>query len=127
MNEVELNRKKILIKWLKKVCKEYSYTKDTLNLTIHYIEKICSIEVPTREKFQLMGITCLLIASKIEELKFATINDLVYVSASTYTNQEVLDEECRILRLLDFDLLLDSNKYPDDPDIPIFEIKFKNE
>lgn len=106
MNEIDLNRKKILIEWLGEVCKEYSLTQDTFALTIQYIDKLYSIEIPTRDKTQLMGTTCLLIASKIEEIKFPTINDLVYVSDNAFTKQEMIDEECRIVQLLNFDLLL---------------------
>lgn len=94
----------ILVDWLVEVGEEYKLSPQTLWLTISYIDSSLSLIVVNRNKLQLLGITCMLIAAKYEEIYPPTIDDFVYISDSTYTKQQVLNMESLLLTSLNFRL-----------------------
>ncbi|RVW28958.1 Cyclin-A2-3 [Vitis vinifera] len=53
----------ILVDWLVEVSEEYKLVPDTLYLTVHLIDWFLSQNYIERQKLQLLGITCMLIAS----------------------------------------------------------------
>jgi len=57
-----------------------------------------------RQELQLVGIACLFIASKFEEMYSPDIHEFVFITDKTYTKKEILKAECRILQVLDFSL-----------------------
>ena len=56
-----------------------------------------------REKLQLVGVTAMFIASKVEEIFSPEINDFVYITDNAYTSAEIREMELRMLRTLGFD------------------------
>lgn len=58
----------------------------------------------TRGYLQLVGVTALFIATKYEELYPPSMDDFVYITDNTYTKQEILTMEIKILHTLDFNL-----------------------
>ncbi|KAG5537620.1 hypothetical protein RHGRI_024910 [Rhododendron griersonianum] len=54
----------ILIDWLVEVSEEYKLAADTLYLTVHFIDLFLSQNYIERQRLQLLGITCMLIASR---------------------------------------------------------------
>ena len=80
----------ILVDWLDEVAEEYHLVTETLYLTVNYIDRFLSSEVIIDpSKLQLVGVACLLIASKIEEIYPPEVSELVYITNSTYTGHEV--------------------------------------
>jgi cyclin B len=57
------------------------------------------------EYFQLLGITCLFIASKYEEIYPPELHDFLYVCGEKYRTKDVLSYELNILKKLNFDIL----------------------
>ena len=53
-----------------------------------------------------MGISALLITTKYEEIYPPLLKDFVYVTDNTYTSDEILEMEKKILFTLDFDITL---------------------
>lgn len=53
---------------------------------------------------QLFGVTALLIASKYEDVYPPTISDLVYITADTYTEEQIKESERNMLKDLDYRL-----------------------
>lgn len=51
-----------------------------------------------------MGVTALFLASKYEEIYPNSISDFAYMTADTYTTQQIRDKERDILRRLDYQL-----------------------
>ena len=58
----------ILIDWLVEVAEEYRLEAETLYLAVNYIDRFLSFVPVNRSKLQLVGVTCMLIASKYEEI-----------------------------------------------------------
>lgn len=93
-----------LVDWLVEVALEFRVVSDTLFLAISFLDRYLS-QVPTvRSNLQLVGITCLLIASKYEEIYAPQVDEFVRVTDDSYTRDEVLLMEEHILELLDFEL-----------------------
>jgi len=55
---------------------------------------------------QLVGIAALLTVTKYEEIYPPLLKDFVFIADNTYTSNEILEMEKRILFTLDFDLSL---------------------
>lgn len=62
-NDVTANMRSILVDWLVEVAEEYKLVADTLYLTISYVDRFLSANALNRQKLQLLGVSCMLIAS----------------------------------------------------------------
>ncbi|KAL2338104.1 hypothetical protein Fmac_012550 [Flemingia macrophylla] len=94
----------ILVDWLVEVSEEYKLVTDTLYLTVHLIDRFLSKNYIERQRLQLLGITCMLIASKYEEINAPRIEDFCVITDNTYTKMEVLKMESQVLRSSDYQL-----------------------
>ncbi|KAK1362988.1 Cyclin N-terminal domain-containing protein [Heracleum sosnowskyi] len=94
----------ILVDWLVEVSEEYQLVPDTLYLTVHLIDLFLSEYYIERKTLQLLGITCMLIASKYEEICAPRVEEFCFITDSTYTKTEVLTMETKVLNYLRFQL-----------------------
>ena len=80
-NQPHINQRMraILVDWLVEVHAKFKLVPETLYLTINLIDRFLELEVVTRPKLQLIGVTALLIASKYEEIYPPELRDLVYI------------------------------------------------
>ena len=60
-------------------------------------------ELP-RGQLQLVGATAMFIACKYEEIFYPMLSDLTYITANTYTEQEIIEMEVRMLKVLGYSL-----------------------
>lgn len=94
----------ILVDWLVEVSEEYKLVTDTLYLTVYLIDWFLSKNYIERQKLQLLGITCMLIASKYEEINAPRIEDFCFITDNTYTKVEVLKMESQVLKSSEYQL-----------------------
>ncbi|CAI9289086.1 unnamed protein product [Lactuca saligna] len=94
----------ILVDWLVEVCEEYRLASETLYLTVTLIDRCLSKMYIEKQRLQLLGITCMLIASKYEEICAPRVEDFCFITDGTYTRREVLDMEYQVLEILSFNL-----------------------
>ncbi|KAK3020550.1 hypothetical protein RJ639_047462, partial [Escallonia herrerae] len=87
--DVTQSMRGILVDWLVEVCEEYKLVPDTLYLTVYLIDLFLSEYYIERQKLQLLGITCMLIASKYEEICAPRIEEFCFITDNTYTKEEV--------------------------------------
>ncbi|XP_024994596.1 cyclin-A2-1-like isoform X2 [Cynara cardunculus var. scolymus] len=102
--EISQEMRGILIDWLVEVCEEYGLASETFYLTVALIDQYLSKKCIGKRRLQLLGITCMLIASKYEEICAPRVEDFCFITDSTYTRGEVLEMEHTILDLLSFQL-----------------------
>jgi cyclin B len=109
--QTDINEKMrgILIDWLIEVLNKFELQEETIFLTVHLIDQYLSLEYITRSRLQLLGITCLMIACKNEEILVPCISDLAFVTDNAYTKIEVLEMEKLILKSLDFNIVSPSS------------------
>uniref|UniRef100_A0A0D9UYN7 Uncharacterized protein n=1 Tax=Leersia perrieri TaxID=77586 RepID=A0A0D9UYN7_9ORYZ len=63
-NDVNPSMRAILIDWLVEVAEEYRLVPDTLYLTVNYIDRYLSGNEINRQRLQLLGVACMLIAAR---------------------------------------------------------------
>ena len=84
----------ILVDWLVEVHLKFKLVPETLYLTINLIDRYLDFAEVSRPKLQLVGVTCLLIASKYEEIYPPELRDLVYICDRAYTKNDVSILSC---------------------------------
>ncbi|WOL03145.1 cyclin-A2-1-like [Canna indica] len=100
----------ILIDWLVEVSEEYRLVPDTLYLTVYIIDQFLSQNYIERQRLQLLGITCMLIASKYEEICAPRVEEFCFITDNTYTKAEVLKMETQVLSHIGFQLSVPTTK-----------------
>ncbi|KAL5074279.1 hypothetical protein RYX36_013263 [Vicia faba] len=100
----------ILIDWLVEVSEEYKLVPDTLYLTVNLIDRFLSTCLIQKHKLQLLGVTCMLIASKYEEISAPRVEEFCFITDNTYTKEEVVKMEKEVLSLLRFQLSVPTTK-----------------
>jgi len=101
----------ILVDWLVEVHWKFKLSPDTLFLTINLLDRYLSKCSVRRTKLQLVGVTCMLIASKHEEIYPPEIKDFVHVTDKAYSKTEILDMEVSVLNGLKFQITTPSPLY----------------
>lgn len=102
--DVTQQMRAILIDWLNEVTEEFSLKKETLCIAVNYADRYLSKVLVPRNRLQLVGVSSMLIASKMEEIIPPTIDDFVYITDNTYTRDEVIKMELAILNELRYEL-----------------------
>ncbi|KAI5631335.1 G1/S-specific cyclin-E [Phthorimaea operculella] len=87
------------------VCEVYKLHRETFHLTVDYVDRYLSItEDVQKGRLQLIGITCLFIAAKVEEVYPPKIGEFAYVTDGACTTDEILMEELLILKTLSWSI-----------------------
>jgi cyclin E len=95
----------ILLDWLCEVSDVYKLHRETFYLAIDFVDRFLTAEsdVPKQE-LQLIGITCLFIAAKIEEIYPPKLSEFSYVTDGACNDSDILDKELVVLKALNWDL-----------------------
>ncbi|XP_057799552.1 cyclin-A2-1-like [Salvia miltiorrhiza] len=102
--DITQRMRSILIDWLVEVTEEYGLVPDTLYLTVNLIDRFLSENYIDKKKLQLLGVTCMLISSKYEEICAPRVEEFCFITDNTYTKEEVVHMESRVLNFLRFQL-----------------------
>lgn len=108
--DVNKGMRSILIDWLVEVSEEYRLVPDTLYLTVHLIDRFLSENYIEKQKLQLLGVTCMLIASKYEEICAPRVEEFCFITDNTYAKEEVVKMESLVLNFLGFQLAAPTTK-----------------
>ena len=100
--------RRILIEWLVDVHLKFKLLPETLFIAINLMDRYCQAQRLPKKQYQLLGVTCLLIAGKYEEIYPPHIEDYVNITDRAYTRQDVLEMERAILSQLQFEIMLPS-------------------
>ncbi|KAE8674301.1 Cyclin-A3-2 [Hibiscus syriacus] len=103
-DHITVDMREILMGWLVEVTEEYKLVSDTLYLTVSYIDRFLSAHSVSRNKLQLLGVSCMLIACKYEEITPPGIDDFCYITDNAYTKEEMVEMKKDVLKLLDFEV-----------------------
>jgi cyclin B len=106
-NQEQINKemRSILINWLIEVQDKFNYTEQTLFLTISLIDRYSSFKKILRSEYQLVGIACLFIACKHEEIELPNSKDFLFITENAYTKEELFNMEYKILKPINFEIL----------------------
>lgn len=91
----------ILLDWLNEVCEVYKLHRETYYLALDYLDRYLSTNVSISKTFlQLIGITCLFIAAKVEEIYPPKLSEFAYVTDGACSEDDILKQELVILSAL---------------------------
>jgi hypothetical protein len=99
-----LKMRTILIGWIYEVVMKFKLSHETFQIFVSIFDRFLSKHECKRDDIQLIGISSLFLASKINEVYPPELNDLVYVCANAYTAQQIVHMEWAISTSLDFKL-----------------------
>ncbi|KAG8481930.1 hypothetical protein CXB51_026668 [Gossypium anomalum] len=108
--DITQSMRAILVDWLVEVSEEYKLVPDTLYLTVYLIDWFLSQNYIERQRLQLLGITCMLIASKYEEICAPRVEEFCFITDNTYVREEVLKMESQVLKYIGFQLFAPTAK-----------------
>ncbi|TBU61074.1 cyclin-like protein [Dichomitus squalens] len=94
----------ILTDWLIQVHSRFRLLPETLFLCVNIIDRFLSARVVSLAKLQLVGITCMFIAAKLEEIVAPSASNFLYCADSSYTEAEILQAERYVLKTIDWNL-----------------------
>lgn len=103
--EVTEKMRWILFDWLMECNKVLIKTcSRTLLLAYYYVDLALSKLSIGRGRLQLVGCTCLHLATKVGDICFTDIADYVYICDNVYTKEDFLDMELTIVKAFDYNL-----------------------
>lgn len=103
--EVTPKMRGILVDWLVDVSLRFKLDAQCLFLAVNLLDRfLAKIQIP-RQRLQLLGVTCLMIAAKFEEIYPPQLKDFICVCDGAYTKKEVLAMEGEVLAALDFGIV----------------------
>jgi len=103
--------RQVLVDWLIDVTETYKVHTNTLHLTVSLIDASLKVlEIPLK-KFQLLGCSCLLIASKLDEVQAVSVENLVYIADFCFDSEDLISMESNVILALDFQLMLPTRYY----------------
>eukprot|EP00466_Bigelowiella_natans_P016184 jgi/Bigna1/31824/gw1.31.190.1 len=92
----------ILFDWMFQVCAEFENHMDTTFLAVSLVDQVLNKFSIPKMKLQLVGITGILVASKLLETQFPDLNELLFLCDDLYTHDELLKMEMDLLSKLNF-------------------------
>ncbi|KAL5075687.1 hypothetical protein RYX36_014671 [Vicia faba] len=102
--DINAGMRAILIDWLVEVAEESRLLPDTLFLAVNYLDRYLSGKAMNRQRLQLLGVSCMMIAAKYEEICSPKVEEFVYTTDNTYSKEQVLEMESSVLNFLKFEM-----------------------
>lgn len=86
--------RKILIDWFYDLQRDLGLNDETLFAAIHFVDIfLTATDLEKRSLLQLLGVSCILTASKTYEIIPQQIDELIYLSNDQYSRKQVIDFE----------------------------------
>ncbi|XP_040289403.1 G1/S-specific cyclin-D1-like [Bufo bufo] len=96
--------RKMLTSWMLEVCEDQRCGEEVFPQAVNCLDRFLSVVPVEKRRLQLVGATCLLLASKLKESKPVTIENLCMYSDFSFTDNEMRAMELLILNKLKWDL-----------------------
>ncbi len=108
-HEINSKMRSILIDWLLDVHHKFNFKQETLYMTIYIIDTFLSKKLIQRKRFQLLGITSLIISTKFHEIFIRRMSDYALITDNAYTIDDIKKMEEEITKTLNFNFLFPSS------------------
>ncbi|XP_078400491.1 G1/S-specific cyclin-E1 isoform X1 [Cetorhinus maximus] len=95
----------ILLDWLMEVCEVYKLHRETFYLAQDFFDRFMATQQNVvKTRLQLIGISALFIAAKLEEIYPPKLHQFAYVTDGACTEEEILNMELVVLKALKWSL-----------------------
>jgi cyclin-A len=88
--EINHGMRGILVDWMVEAADHFKLASQTLHLSVNYVDRYLSAFPIKKDSLQLVGVTCIFIASKYEENHHRHVEDFVNIADRLYTTAEVI-------------------------------------
>jgi len=99
-NSLTNEHRRILVEYMFETTVSFNFTLNVYFCAVNLVDRYLSVKEATKENFQLIGCSSLLLASKIYETKSFTPENLVYASDYAFLLSHILDMEVEIFSTL---------------------------
>ncbi|CAI5441124.1 unnamed protein product [Caenorhabditis angaria] len=96
--------RKILIDWLLQVHLRFHLLPETLHLAVFLLDHMLAKKLVKKTELQLLGVSCMFVASKFEEVFLPDVYDYEYITENSFNKKQILQMEQLILNTIQFDL-----------------------
>ena len=100
------NMRVILFDWLFDLCQKWKMKLRTFVITITFTDAVLIRCTVTKEIFQLVGLACLFIAGKFEEIYPPSLEEYLDSCNNAYSREQLLQIETIILNSIQFNLVI---------------------
>jgi len=105
---ISVTMRSILVDWLIQVQHHLKLCQETLYLAVGILDMVLHRRDVDTDKLQLVGITALLVASKLEEYYPVEMKKLLHLTENSYSRLQITHMERTILGVLEFQVYLPS-------------------
>lgn len=98
--------REILIDWMIEVCEEFMLKRETLYISVNYIDRYiqeANYQIPKSE-LQLIGVSAMFLACKVEEVYIPRVNDFALATDGGYDKEQILGMEMQLMKVLQYKL-----------------------
>lgn len=95
----------VVLDWMNEVCSTYKMQRVTYYMALNYLDRYLASNVHTdKSSIQLIGVTCLLIAAKLEEVNPPLLSDLALLTDNGFSEKDIQLQEVILLVTLDWEM-----------------------
>ena len=102
--EVTSDMRRILIDWLVELTTCFSMEGSVLHMATSLVDRFLSAAELPKEEMQLLGVTCIFIASKFDDANHPSVESFADMADGACTAMEVIDMEVDVLCTLEYEL-----------------------
>ena len=107
-NNISKSKRALLINNLIYIHEQFELIDETLYLSVNLIDRFLSDsnqKIKNDIEFLLLGITCLFIAGKYEEIEPPEITDYIYITKHIFSKEQIISMEYKILSTFNFNII----------------------